>query len=546
MNTAKSMPDLSNTERVQIPRPGSADLLSSENYTPDALSDMCPGGSPPKLEYLTIPIVKGNSGFGFTIADSAYGQKVKKILDKKRCQILAEGDILVDINSINVKGMSHSEVVQVLKDCPQGHEAIVMIQRGGLNSPSKSRNPSVTIAGASGPPGPAAGGILLSRGSKESSPKKQSATSLVSGLFRSKTPTAEMYSSQPKEIIPNRPKTPLVDTRIRSKTPTFFNEQQQQNALDYPFGYNSKQEFMYNNINNNNNYPYYTNTAAMDNNKINGNHSLDQYDPHTSPPPSSYNYPPRSEIYSNYPPPPNQYPYEKDISGGQPPFHKSSMSESYAPPFPYFNNNNNNSQSPNGYIMEDAPHQSYGYVQYPKDGYDVPRQDSGYSSQTQVPPSRNPYPPYYGHNSSVSYNNGNAGGQPSDQPYSQYGPPPSGGQFAGDPTMMMGGVPPPQRRKESTSFEHPVPMPRFHPSGGTPLYEDFTVTLARQESGFGFRIVGGTEEGSQVSIGHIVPGGSADLDGRVMSGDEIVCVDGQMVLGSSHPMFFKKDMLLAF
>ena len=63
---------------------------------------------------------------------------------------------------------------------------------------------------------------------------------------------------------------------------------------------------------------------------------------------------------------------------------------------------------------------------------------------------------------------------------------------------------------------------------------ELTVTLSRQESGFGFRIVGGTEEGSQVSIGHIVPGGSADVDGRLFSGDEIVAVDGQAVLHTSH------------
>merc|ERR1719278_2349136 len=68
---------------------------------------------------------------------------------------------------------------------------------------------------------------------------------------------------------------------------------------------------------------------------------------------------------------------------------------------------------------------------------------------------------------------------------------------------------------------------------------EITVTLLRHDSGFGFRIVGGTEEGSQerdfqVSIGHIVPGGAADLDGRLFSGDEIVAVDGQSVMGASH------------
>ena len=38
----------------------------------------------------------------------------------------------------------------------------------------------------------------------------------------------------------------------------------------------------------------------------------------------------------------------------------------------------------------------------------------------------------------------------------------------------------------------------------------------------------------QVSIGHIVPGGAADLDSRLQQGDEIISVDGVSVLGSSH------------
>ena len=38
----------------------------------------------------------------------------------------------------------------------------------------------------------------------------------------------------------------------------------------------------------------------------------------------------------------------------------------------------------------------------------------------------------------------------------------------------------------------------------------------------------------KVSIGHIVPGGAADLDGRLFSGDEIVAVDGLAVINTSH------------
>ena len=40
--------------------------------------------------------------------------------------------------------------------------------------------------------------------------------------------------------------------------------------------------------------------------------------------------------------------------------------------------------------------------------------------------------------------------------------------------------------------------------------------------------------GPQVSIGHIVPGGAADVDGRLRTGDEILSVDSQSVVHTSH------------
>lgn len=54
--------------------------------------------------------------------------------------------------------------------------------------------------------------------------------------------------------------------------------------------------------------------------------------------------------------------------------------------------------------------------------------------------------------------------------------------------------------------------------------------MERQALGFGFRIVGGTEEGSQVTVGHIVSGGAADGDVRIASGDEILSIDGHNVV----------------
>ena len=88
-----------------------------------------------KKLYLNLtfyPFFAGGMGFGFTIADSAFGQKVKKILDRPRCKTLQEGDVLIEINGKSVRGMSHSEVVQVLKECTRGSEANISIQRGLL------------------------------------------------------------------------------------------------------------------------------------------------------------------------------------------------------------------------------------------------------------------------------------------------------------------------------------------------------------------------------------------------------------------------------
>jgi atrophin-1 interacting protein 3 (BAI1-associated protein 1) len=84
------------------------------------------------FEFLPIFDLAGGMGFGFTIADSAFGQKVKKILDRPRCKTLQEGDVLIEINGKSVRGMSHSEVVQVLKECTRGSEANISIQRGLL------------------------------------------------------------------------------------------------------------------------------------------------------------------------------------------------------------------------------------------------------------------------------------------------------------------------------------------------------------------------------------------------------------------------------
>ncbi|XP_078275861.1 membrane-associated guanylate kinase, WW and PDZ domain-containing protein 2a isoform X1 [Rhinoraja longicauda] len=89
-------------------------------------------------EFMTIAIVKGAQGFGFTIADSSIGQRVKQILDVQGCGGLSEGDLIVEINQQNVQSFGHVQVVEILKECPVGVETTLVIQRSGFFSPWKS------------------------------------------------------------------------------------------------------------------------------------------------------------------------------------------------------------------------------------------------------------------------------------------------------------------------------------------------------------------------------------------------------------------------
>ncbi|KAK2892646.1 hypothetical protein Q8A67_012634 [Cirrhinus molitorella] len=82
-------------------------------------------------ELLTVNMVKGADGFGFTIADSNGGQRVKQILEAQGCPGLCEGDLIVEINQQPALALSHTQVVELLKECPVGAEATLVVQRGG-------------------------------------------------------------------------------------------------------------------------------------------------------------------------------------------------------------------------------------------------------------------------------------------------------------------------------------------------------------------------------------------------------------------------------
>ncbi|XP_075377830.1 membrane-associated guanylate kinase, WW and PDZ domain-containing protein 3 isoform X2 [Mycteria americana] len=108
----------------------------SMDTTEQRISLASSGGSQPEL--VTIPLVKGPKGFGFAIADSPTGQKVKMILDSQWCQGLQKGDVIKEICHQNVQSLTHLQVVEVLKQFPVGAEVPLLILRGGPPSPTKT------------------------------------------------------------------------------------------------------------------------------------------------------------------------------------------------------------------------------------------------------------------------------------------------------------------------------------------------------------------------------------------------------------------------
>ncbi|KAM9823924.1 membrane-associated guanylate kinase, WW and PDZ domain-containing protein 2a [Neosynchiropus ocellatus] len=118
------------------PHPGDTHLDGSLPHAagatpPDGVSVASSGA--PQGELLALTIMKGADGFGFTIADGAAGQRVKQVLEATGCPGLCEGDLIVEINQQRVQGLTHGQVVELLKDCAVGAETSLAIQRGAGN-----------------------------------------------------------------------------------------------------------------------------------------------------------------------------------------------------------------------------------------------------------------------------------------------------------------------------------------------------------------------------------------------------------------------------
>ncbi|KAI3370359.1 hypothetical protein L3Q82_025129, partial [Scortum barcoo] len=109
------------------------------------------------------------------------------------------------------------------------------------------------------------------------------------------------------------------------------------------------------------------------------------------------------------------------------------------------------------------------------------------------------------------------------------------------PSQPLPGLPPQDSPADGTIQRKPDPFKIWAQSRSMyesrlPDFQEQDIFLWRKDTGFGFRILGGNEPGEPIYIGHIVKYGAADEDGRLRSGDELICVDGTPVVGKSHQL----------
>ncbi|KFD65425.1 hypothetical protein M514_03814 [Trichuris suis] len=358
---------------------------STDFVTQNAYRDTYDLSSPSGVR--TVHIVKGDMGFGFTIADSPYGQKVKKVLDRPRCHGLLEGDILCQVNGRDVRRLNHAAIVDVLRDCPVGRQVAMVVQSGIASQVDTSRPEHPPIVPAKPNRCASEIGRPLSFHADYRSQEVQ--------MRRSRTPSGgDVIAYKERRSV-------LPELRPRSKTPGVAPPKPAK-----PNGYLQN--------------GWTQSSQKMDNSQ------------------------PLNPLYENF--------------------------------------------SRFGRLSTSRPQSAVDLKNGP------PTQNGG---RTRTP-------------SSSCF----ASATPNYVPATVYS-----SRFASKPSVSTGGM-------------YGETMAANNDSSAA--YDYVTVNLLRHPTGFGFRLLGGTEEGSHVRVGQLVPGGAASQDGRLRFNDEIVEIDGQCILNCGH------------
>ncbi|CAH0731508.1 unnamed protein product, partial [Brenthis ino] len=469
---------------------------------------------------LTLTLRRGAVGFGFTIADSVHGQKVKKVLDRSRCAGLWEGDLLLQIGDTDVRHAPHQHVVQVLKDCPAMSETTLRVWR---------RN-------------------TAARAPRSRSATRVQATSSASNnnqLGRSKTPTAEQLRSAPVHNTDNslrdRPngmnsveatyavpehknretRETIMERRRRSSTPgarltlpvvTPWTDNQDNQWQQQPW------------LDNSSNTRNWAETQKWDQSGQKWEESGQKWDGNTT------------EYIGRMDGPSNGW------EGGD-----------------RWNNNWGEVPTPTVHVDMNAAYwrgnasvaDSSDNGGFPEDGMlhsPSTAAVGGLSRQSPATSRIRPHSPSNSTGRMRSHSPSNASAtdrllntSPSTRLQSQSpSNNSSNSRIKGSPLRLRDTSPSRHMHSPARSPYEPdaqpglyvANYPQVEAGGSTDPEADVLVTLARGSAGFGFRIVGGTEDGSRVAVGYVVPGGPAD--GFLRPGDLLTSVDGVPLAGATH------------
>ncbi|XP_063370154.1 uncharacterized protein LOC134658400 [Cydia amplana] len=508
-------------------------IMLRDTTTPSLLSvSALSGGGLGLGRELVLRLRRGAAGFGFTVADSVHGQKVKKVLDRSRCSGagLREGDLLLQIGDTDVRHAPHQRVVQVLKDCPAMHETTIRVWRRNNATARAPRSRSATRV----PPA--------------------NTTATNSQLGRSKTPTAEqlrspalhtpdslrdrldaMNSVDATYAVPeHKQRESLIERRRRSSTP---GTRLTLPAQPYNDQWQQERETWVDNSNNIRNWA--ENSQKWDDNaqKWEGNGQKWEQNGQKWEQ-NGQKWEQNGQKWENGNGWENGERWNGNWGEVPTPTVHVDMNAAY-----WRGNASVADSSDNGGFPEDGMLHSpttaalgaLPHAQSPSTSRMRPRSPSNSTGRMR---SQSP--------SNTSASERLLGATPTARLHSR-SPSNNSPSRSKDSMRMRENSPPrhmhsPVSRRSPSCYDNDSiaqqnavyvgNYPQVEAGGAADPEADVLVRLARGAAGFGFRIVGGTEDGSRVAVGYVVPGGPAD--GLLRPGDLLTSADGVSLAGAAH------------
>ncbi|XP_022098368.1 membrane-associated guanylate kinase, WW and PDZ domain-containing protein 2-like isoform X2 [Acanthaster planci] len=553
----KSLPDLTAAKPQEMEVTGSPRAKTptlSSNHKPDSLtlpnnvnsrgsvSSEHPSESPSSTqpEIHAIQFVKGNQGFGFTVADSPYGQKVKQILAPANCKTLREGDILVEINGEYIRYLPHNQVVHKLKECPLGVETTIVVQRGGMLKPVRNPNKIKPVKTPKTPEprdkneGPNLNEFRTSEDRDNVNHRPHS-----NGPYRGDSYSSDEYDSRDEDQGMRHHRhgreRASKSPRTVKREETYDHEErhrdhEREKGKGEPRHHYRDQDRIPN-----------------ENGPIHGHHSDHRpHADHDSDRSWDKEVDRKANDHGNRRGDPRRQHERNDRRLAE--NERRSTERDRRP-----NRDPNRRRDDPDRPVVDYETRSLERKRRPRspehdrpvsrpERSRTPKYD--YDSRENRPPPKSPGMERQGHplieNGTKSLRRDQRG-HPEDGRGQEGRRSRPGGESGTGPrsrTPKPHHSTSPVNRSDDVIGQRPpsrAKQPAKAPVGNNEdNFIETTVFLKKLDNGFGFRIVGGREEQSQVAIGNIVPNGAADLDGRLVTGDELLYIDGQSVIGSSH------------